>query len=122
MPFNLKHVNYILAVERTGSVTAAANQLFISQPALSQVIRQVERELGVPIFDRSSSPMRLTAAGQEYVHAAQQVVAIHTDLTNKISEIKGEAHGTLRLGISVQRGMQKLTGGYPADPVYKQSK
>ena len=33
MPFSLKHVNYILAVERTGSVTAAANQLFISQPA-----------------------------------------------------------------------------------------
>ena len=44
MPFSLKHVNYILAVERTGSVTAAANQLFISQPALSQVIRQVERD------------------------------------------------------------------------------
>lgn len=108
MPFSLKHVNYILAVERTGSVTAAANQLFISQPALSQVIRQVERELGVPIFDRSSSPMRLTAAGQEYIHAAQQVVAIHTNLTNRISEIKGEAHGTLRLGISVQRGMQIL--------------
>lgn len=36
MPFSLKHVNYILAVERTGSVTAAANQLFISQPALSR--------------------------------------------------------------------------------------
>ena len=56
MPFSLKHVNYILAVERTGSVTAAANQLFISQPALSQVIRQVERELGAAHFRAAVPP------------------------------------------------------------------
>lgn len=108
MSFSLKHVNYILAVERTGSITGAANQLFISQPALSQVIQQVEKELGALIFNRSTSPLTLTVAGKEYIRAARQVIAIHTDLTNKVSEIKEEAHGTMRLGISVQRGMQIL--------------
>lgn len=108
MPFNLKHIDYILAVERTGSITAAASQLFISQPALSQVVRYVEREVGAALFDRTSTPLKLTLAGREYIRAARQVIALHTNLINRIGEVTNEVHGTMRLGISVQRGMQIL--------------
>jgi len=105
---NLKHAQYVLAVLRAGSMTEAAKQLYISQPSLSQTIRQAEEQLGTPIFNRDTSPMSLTYAGQMFVKAAREVMSIDTNLLNEIEEIKKESHGRMRLGFSVQRGMQLL--------------
>ncbi len=105
---NLKHAHYILTVLRTGSITEAAKQLYISQPSLSQTIRQTEEQLGTPIFNRDTSPLTLTYAGQMYVKAARAVMSIDNNLHNEIEEIKKESHGRMRLGFSVQRGMQLL--------------
>lgn len=108
MLFTDKHTEYVLAVEKSGSFTAAASQLFISQPALSQVIRQIEEELGTPLFERKTSPLKLTAAGQEYLRAARQISFIENDLAARVGEMKNEVYGTVRIGISVQRGMRLL--------------
>ena len=54
---NLKHAQYVLTVLRTGSITEAAKQLYISQPSLSQTIRQAEEQLGMPIFNRDTAPL-----------------------------------------------------------------
>lgn len=62
---NLKQAQYIKTIAECGSITAAAKTLFVSQPALSQMLRQLEGEMGLPIFDRSVSPMRLTYAGEK---------------------------------------------------------
>ena len=105
---NLKHAQYVLTVLRTGSMTEAAKQLYISQPSLSQTIRQAEEQLGMPIFNRDTAPLSLTYAGQMYVKAAREVMSIDTNLLNEIEEIKKESHGHMRLGFSVQRGMQLL--------------
>lgn len=104
---NLKHAQYVLTVLRVGSMTEAAKQLYISQPALSQTIRQAEEQLGTPIFNRDTTPLSLTYAGQMYVKAAREVMS-DTNLLNEIEEIKKESHGRMRLGFSVQRGMQLL--------------
>ena len=74
---NEKHMQYILAVLREGSVTAAAKKLYISQPSLSQAIKAAEASLGAPIFDRTTDPMTLTPAGQLYVEAARQISSCH---------------------------------------------
>ena len=105
---NLKHGRYILAVLHVGSISEAAKQLYISQPALSQTIRQAEEQLGTPIFNRDTSPLTLTYAGQMYVNAIREVMSITTNLLNEVEEIKKESHGRLRLGFSVQRGLQLL--------------
>lgn len=105
---NIKHAQYILAVHRVGSITEAAKQLYISQPSLSQTIKQAEEQLGTPIFNRDTVPLTLTYAGQMYVKAAREVMSIDTNLLNEIEEIKKESHGRMRLGFSVQRGMQLL--------------
>jgi DNA-binding transcriptional LysR family regulator len=105
---NIKHAQYVLAILRAGSITEAAKQLYISQPSLSQTIRQAEQQLGTPIFNRDVDPMTLTYAGQMYVQAARQIMNIDTNLLNEIEEIKKESHGRMRLGFSVQRGMQLL--------------
>ena len=64
---NIKQAQYIQTIASEGSITAAAKKLYISQPSLSQMVRQVEKELGVTLFDRTSLPLRLTYAGEKYL-------------------------------------------------------
>ena len=54
---NEKHMQYILAVLKEGSFTAAAKRLYVSQPSLSQAIKAAESNLGTAIFDRSTEPV-----------------------------------------------------------------
>lgn len=105
---NMKHIQYVLTVLREGSITGASKKLYVSQPALSQTIKQIEQDLGAPIFDRSTDPISLTYAGQKYVDAAQKMLDIERNLRTQISEMKDEVHGRIRVGISVQRGLQLL--------------
>ncbi|MHC1786908.1 MAG: LysR family transcriptional regulator [Christensenellales bacterium] len=105
---NLRYGECVLAVLRGGSITAAAKSLYLSQSALSQTIKRAEEELGAPIFNRDTDPISLTYAGERYLKAVGQVMAINTNLNNEISEINREVQGRLRLGISLQRGMALL--------------
>ena len=110
---NLKQALYIQTVAREGSVTAAAKKLYVSQPSLSQMIRQVEGEYGVTLFDRTVSPLRLTYAGEKVLRAASAMLALNERLENELREIRQENSGLLRLGISVQRAIQILPVALP---------
>lgn len=105
---NLKQAYYIKTIAESGSITTAAKKLYVSQPSLSQMLRHVEEELGVEIFDRSVTPFRTTYAGEKYLHAAEVMLAAQQQLESEIREIRQEHSGCLRLGISVSRGMQVL--------------
>ena len=110
---NEKHMQYVLTVLKEGSFTNAAKKLYVSQPSLSQIIKTAESNLGAPIFDRSTDPITLTPAGQLYVEAARQVTTISTNLRKQVEELSKEEFGTIRLGISGQRGMELLPELYP---------
>ena len=105
---NLNRARYILKICEAGGVTAAARLLFISQPSLSQTIRQVEQEMGVKIFVHGSNPPELTYAGEQYVAAAKIMLAQEDNLNNILDSVRHERQGRLRIGISMQRGMQLL--------------
>ena len=105
---NLKQAHYIQTIAECGSITAAAKKLYVSQPSLSQMLRHVEDELGVEIFDRSVAPFQTTYAGEKYLYAAQIMLAAQQQLESEIREIRHEHSGRLRLGVSVSRGMQVL--------------
>ena len=53
---NIKQAQYIQTIVQEGSITAAAKKLYVSQPSLSQMVHQIEKELGVSLFDRTSFP------------------------------------------------------------------
>ena len=110
---NLKQALYIRTIAQEGSVTAAAKKLYVSQPSLSQMIRQVEGEYGVSLFDRTVSPLRLTYAGEKYLEAANAMLTLNERLENELREIRQESSGLLRLGISVQRAIQILPVALP---------
>ena len=110
---NLKQARCIRAIAQEGGVTAAARKLYVSQPALSQMLRQIEEELGAALFDRSVTPFRLTYAGEKALEAADIILAAHRRLENQMQEIRQENSGRLRLGISVQRAGQVLPLALP---------
>lgn len=110
---NLKQARCIRAIAQEGGVTAAARKLYVSQPALSQMLRQIEEELGAALFDRSVTPFRLTYAGEKALDAAGIILAAHRRLENQMQEIRQENSGRLRLGISVQRAGQVLPLALP---------
>lgn len=75
MAIELRHLRYVIAVAETGQLTRAASRLHIAQPALSQSLARVERELGAPLFDRHPTGVTLTAAGEAFVAHAREAVA-----------------------------------------------
>lgn len=99
-----RQIQYILTTYEEGSISKAAQKLFVSQPALSQSIQLAERELGAPIFDRKHSPLTLTYAGQRYIAAAMEFQKLELNLQHEISDIQNEQCGRFRVGISMLRG------------------
>lgn len=117
---NLKRARYIMAICEAGGITAAAKKLFISQPSLSQTVRQVEKELGVAVFEEGITPPKLTYAGEQYLKTAQAMIGYEEDLYHILDSIRQEERGRLRIGVSIQRGIQllpmvlpKFTSRYP---------
>ena len=110
---NMKQALYFKTIAQYGTITAAAKQLYISQPSLSQTLRQIEDEVGTPLFDRSTSPFHLTYAGERYLKAVEAMLDIETRLKEEIESIRRDDGGRLRLGISVTQAMQVLPDVIP---------
>lgn len=94
----LKYMDYVYAVYLHRSFSKAAEQLYISQPALSAAIKKAEEETGLPIFDRSSTPVQLTPAGEYCIEAIEKIRAIEKELAAHFSSLKGNGRGTLNIG------------------------
>ena len=107
-PMNTRQAEYILMIVREGSITSAAKKLNVSQPSLSQMVRNIETNYNIQLFDRTEIPMKLTYAGEKYVECARAVLAAEVNLENQLHDIRQESGGRLRLGISVQRAMLTL--------------
>lgn len=105
---NPKYLPAILTIVQEGSITAASKKLYISQPALSQIIKHVEEELGTQIFNRKARQIELTYAGKLFIESIQKIQQIDHNLHAQIADIKDEAVGHLRLGISAEREQQLL--------------
>lgn len=70
----LQQMKYIIAIVQCGSITEAANRLYVSQPSLTNAVKSVEAEMGITIFLRSAKGITLTADGSEFLSYVRQVV------------------------------------------------
>jgi len=95
-----RYKSYVNEVYKEKSFSKAAENLYISQPSLSARIIKLEEELGMPIFDRSTSPLRLTEFGEVYMEALREVDAIERRIENYISDISHLRTGKLTIGAS----------------------
>jgi DNA-binding transcriptional LysR family regulator len=96
---DVRHLRYFLAVSEAGSYTAAGQQLHLTQSALSVSIRNLERELGSPLFQRSSNGVRLTPAGEALAPAARDIVHRLDAVVDEARAAQGKIAGTLSVGI-----------------------
>jgi LysR family cyn operon transcriptional activator len=95
----LRHLRSFLAVARTQHFRRAADELYVSQPALSEQIRQLEAELGTPLFERLGRRVRLTAAGVVLRDYAERVLREVDDARRAIEELENLSRGTLAAGV-----------------------
>lgn len=97
-----------LAVAESGSFSTAAERLFLTQPAVSKRIAQLEQQLGTRLFDRVGRRIRLTEAGEALLPRARQVLLELEDMGRAISNLTGTVSGTLRIGTSHHIGLHRL--------------
>lgn len=96
---NLELYKVFYAVAKCGSLTKAAQELFISQPAVSQAIKQLETQLGVSLFNRTHKGMELSAAGGKLIYKqVEDALMLIEAAENSLSELKTTATGTIRIG------------------------
>ena len=96
---DLYTMRYVLAVAEHENFSLAAQACHVGQPALSQQISKLEKELGVALFYRNSRGATLTEAGREFVHRAQEIIQRSEALESEMSFYAGLRRGTLNLGI-----------------------
>mgnify|MGYP005953311257 CR=1 FL=1 len=82
----IQQLQYVLEVTKTGSVSKAARNLYLSQPNLSNAIKKLEQELGITIFERTTMGMQLTGNGQRLVQKAASIMEDIADITGGMNE------------------------------------
>ena len=96
----LRHIRYLLAVAEHRNFTRAAEALHVSQPTLSQQIKQLEESLGAPLLDRSGRSVSLTDAGQAYVRFARLALQDLQAGKRAIHDVQDLSRGHLRLAMT----------------------
>ena len=104
---NTLYLKYVLEIEKAGSISQAAQNLFMAQPNLSKAIKDLETELGYSIFKRTSSGVTVTEQGNEFLFHAKKMVE-HISEIEKLSR-RTESDST-RFKISIPRGSYIASG------------
>lgn len=97
-----------LAVAETASFSVAAEQLHLTQPAVSKRVASLEEELNTRLFDRISRKISLTEAGRQLLPRAQHIIYELEDIGRSISNLNGEVSGKLTMGTSHHIGLRRL--------------
>lgn len=107
---DVRQLEYFLAVVDHGGFHRAARQLLVSQPALSQAIRGLERELGVAVFDRIGRRAVLNAAGRRLVEPAREAVRGLAAVREAAASVSGTRTGQVRVISTSSPAMSPLSG------------
>ncbi|WP_110926518.1 cidABC operon transcriptional activator CidR [Bacillus massiliglaciei] len=96
---DIKHLQYFIEVTKYNSFTKAAERLYITQPTISKMIKNLETELGVELFDRSRKQLTLTDAGQVVLEQAKLINNAFHNLEIEMDNLLGLKTGHIRIGL-----------------------
>ena len=96
---DIRHLKYFIEVSRFNSFTQAADHLFVTQPTISKMIKNLESELGVKLFDRSRKQLVLTDAGRVILAQAQTIDKAFDHLQTELDDLLGLQKGHIRIGL-----------------------
>ena len=115
----LRQLSVFEAVARNLSYTRAAEQLHLSQPAVSMQVRQLEESVGLPLFEKLGKKIHLTEAGREMFHYSQNISRQLSEAEEVIEGLKGVTRGHLRISVATAanhfatRVLAAFTRAYP---------
>ena len=92
-----REMEYGYAVYQERSFTKAAQKMFLSQPALSSMVKKAERKIGMPLFDRSTYPLTLTEAGEYYIEQAEKIMRIQRETKEHFARVSHSRELSIRL-------------------------
>src|SRR5438034_7381811 len=98
-PLDIRHLRYFLAVAEAGSFSRAANRLGISQPNVSQQMRDLEAGIRVSLFQRRGKRILLTSAGVIFQEHARAILRQLENFLEELNREPGQLRGTLHLGV-----------------------
>ena len=104
----LRHLRYVVAIAEEGTVTRAAARLRMQQPPLSAQLRDLERELGFPLFDRGRKGVEPTAAGAVFIEEARSVLAQAQRAKDRAAQAAAGLEGTLAIGFTSSAAMGRI--------------
>jgi DNA-binding transcriptional LysR family regulator len=104
----LRHLRYFVAVAEAENVSRAALKLHVSQPGLSRQVRDLEEEIGFPLFERSAKSLHLTEAGKTFLTEARAVLARAGEAVKKARIVAGSVSGELHVGYAPSLTVQIL--------------
>lgn len=104
----LSHLRDILAVSEHGSLRAAGRHLGVAQPAITRSIREIEHELGVPLFERHAKGVRLTSMGEVFVRRAATVDSELRRAREEIDQLRGHGTGQVSIALSTASSIALL--------------
>lgn len=107
-------LSYMLAIAEHGSLTAAADELFIAQPSLSECLARIETEFGRPLFTRSRNGMVSTEFGTLYLQTARDILNRYRQMLADLDEFKQIRRGSLSFGIPMNLGAYLLPAILPS--------
>ena len=95
----LQQLKYVITVANTGTITEAANRLFISQPSLTNAIHELEKEMNITIFNRTNKGISISKEGEDFLGYARQVLEQAAILEAEAAERNSFVyqHSTIRL-------------------------
>lgn len=95
----IRHLQYFMEVTRTGSFTRAASQLYMTQPAISRIMKSLEEEVGAALFHRSRKQLTLTEAGSVLYKYAQVMDEQFQELQTELDDLRQLKKGHIRIGL-----------------------
>jgi DNA-binding transcriptional LysR family regulator len=108
---SLQQLRYFVVVAEERQITAAARRLHMAQPALSQAIHALERDLGVDLLDRGRQGVTPTAAGRRFAQMAARAVAA---VDEAVADVRREGHPRLVIGVEPGAPLDDLVTGFHA--------
>lgn len=99
-----KEIKYILAIKRYGSMTKAAESLYITQSALSKAVKIIEQQTGSPLFSRIGNNLIPTYIGKRYMEYAERIDMICSDWYSECNDLLDESKGQLTIAVALMRG------------------
>lgn len=101
-----KMIEYIIAIAEEKSLSKAAEKLYISQPALSQRLKQLEHDLGTPLFRRDNTGLTITDAGRIYINGGRSILKIKQEALQKLSSMNRHNKELLRFGCATSLALE----------------